>query len=102
MENPPRKRERCGRGEVIYMTERIDLDYSKLPIADPYVGIAQERRLKVLSSSPSMHNLFMAEKVRNDRIQANQEAPGLEQERLRARIAKMDERRQAAQGEVAA
>ena len=82
------------------MTERntgILLDYSMLPIADPHAGITPERRLNVLSSSPSMHNLYLAEKTRTDRIAGNQLAARVEGWIRDQRIAGMEKRRADAQ-----
>lgn len=53
------------------MTERIDLDYKSLPVTDPHVGIAPERKLVVLSTNPSTHALHLAEKERAERIRIN-------------------------------
>lgn len=54
------------------MTERIDLDYKSLPIADPHAGIAPERKLVVLSTNPSAHALYTAEVERAERIRINE------------------------------
>lgn len=77
------------------MTEkdnRIHLDYSMLPIADPHAEIAAERKLIVLSSNPSTLKLFEAEKGREERIVNHQAAVAREREIMNQRRAEMERR----------
>lgn len=75
------------------MTERntgLHLDYSALPIVDPYAGITPERKLVVLTTNPSTLKLFEAEKGRSQRIIKHQQDAVTEAAIINQRRAEME------------